>query len=128
MNRDRKGAVILNAYALFGILAATLSIGIGVAIQRAIGVETAWAWLIGVNVSAAAAYAYDKNAARGDKLRVPEMILHLLALSGGSPAALIAQRVLRHKTVKTRFQVVFWLIVAIQIAAVVLCLRSRYGG
>jgi uncharacterized membrane protein YsdA (DUF1294 family) len=39
--------------------------------------------------------------------------LHLFALAGGWPGALIAQRLLRHKTKKQSFQVVFWATVAL---------------
>lgn len=35
--------------------------------------------------------------------------LHALELLGGWPGALLAQQLLRHKTKKTSYQVVFWL-------------------
>jgi len=53
-------------------------------------------------------YAIDKMAARKRHRRIPEKLLHLLALMGGWPGALAAQRVLRHKCSKQRFLVVFW--------------------
>tara|TARA_B100002051_G_C16273480_1_gene410040 strand:+ start:194 stop:514 length:321 start_codon:yes stop_codon:yes gene_type:complete len=56
-------------------------------------------------------YAWDKWRARRAGYRVPEKTLQLLALCGGWPGALLGQRVLRHKTRKTRFQIVFWLCV-----------------
>ena len=58
-----------------------------------------------------AAYAIDKSAAKGGRRRIPENSLHLLALAGGWPGAFVAQRLLRHKTRKVSFQVVFWLTV-----------------
>ena len=64
-----------------------------------------------------AAYAIDKKAAERDARRsgarrngarrVPESTLHLLSLLGGWSGAWIAQRVLRHKTVKQPFQSLF---------------------
>lgn len=54
------------------------------------------------------AYAYDKSSARNKQRRIPERTLHLLALIGGWPGALIAQHRLRHKTKKTSFLAVFW--------------------
>ena len=54
-------------------------------------------------------YAWDKRQAKQRGWRVPEKRLHLLSLLGGWPGALLGQRWLRHKSVKTKFQVVFWL-------------------
>ncbi|MEN1925477.1 cold shock and DUF1294 domain-containing protein [Luteimonas sp. MJ293] len=53
-------------------------------------------------------YRSDKMAAQAGRRRTPEASLHLVALAGGWPGALIAQQVFRHKTVKRPFQVVFW--------------------
>jgi uncharacterized membrane protein YsdA (DUF1294 family) len=56
-------------------------------------------------------YAWDKSAARRGAWRVPESTLHVLALLGGWPGALLAQRVLRHKTRKQPFGAIFWVTV-----------------
>jgi uncharacterized membrane protein YsdA (DUF1294 family)/cold shock CspA family protein len=54
------------------------------------------------------AYAIDKSAARNDRRRTAESTLHLFALLGGWPGALAAQWLLRHKSRKQSFKVVFW--------------------
>ena len=53
-------------------------------------------------------YAHDKRAARRGSTRIPETRLHLLELAGGWPGALLAQRWLRHKNRKLRYQFAFW--------------------
>jgi len=54
------------------------------------------------------AYAIDKSAAQSGRWRTQESTLHLLALIGGWPGALIAQNRLRHKSRKASFLLVFW--------------------
>lgn len=82
-----------------------------------------WFWLldylIAINVAAFALYGYDKRAAQGDRLRVPERVLHGVELLGGTPGAFLAQRVFHHKTRKVSYRIVFWLIFAVQAAAVI---------
>lgn len=62
----------------------------------------------GASLVAFIAYGLDKSAARNGRWRTRESTLHLLALVGGWPGALLAQRVYRHKSKKREFQVVFW--------------------
>lgn len=54
-------------------------------------------------------YAMDKSAARRGTWRTPESTLHLLAIVGGWPGAIVAQQTLRHKSQKQPFRFVFWL-------------------
>ena len=58
-------------------------------------------------------YGRDKIAAINHRWRTPEATLQLLALCGGWPGALIAQRHYRHKTSKLSFQVMFYLMITI---------------
>ena len=78
------------------------------------------AYLAGVNLTTLAAYEYDKSVAGSAVAlwRVPEAVLHLLALAGGTPAALAGQHLLRHKTRKEGFRAWLWVIVAVQAAVV----------
>jgi uncharacterized membrane protein YsdA (DUF1294 family) len=54
-----------------------------------------------------ALYAKDKKAAKKGAWRVQENTLHLSALVGGWPGAILGQQLLRHKTQKTSFRLVF---------------------
>ncbi len=61
-------------------------------------------------------YAKDKSAAKKGAWRTPESTLHLFALFGGWPGALVAQQKLRHKSKKQPFRFVFWLTVLLNCA------------
>jgi uncharacterized membrane protein YsdA (DUF1294 family) len=49
-------------------------------------------------------YAFDKAAARAGQPRTRESTLHLCSLGCGWPGALLAQKTLRHKSVKQPFR------------------------
>jgi uncharacterized membrane protein YsdA (DUF1294 family) len=66
-----------------------------------------------VSVLAFATYAQDKAAAQSHKRRIPEATLHMLALLGGWPGALVAQAALRHKTRKQPFRTIFFVVVGL---------------
>ncbi|MBT5231058.1 MAG: DUF1294 domain-containing protein [Methylococcales bacterium] len=84
--------------------------------------RVAWYWLttylVMINATTSLFYAYDKIISITAWLRIPEKILHLLALLGGSPAALLSQQIFRHKTAKKRFLLAYWIIVIIQLGLV----------
>ncbi len=66
-------------------------------------------WYGGLSLLSFIFYARDKSAARRHDSRTPETTLHLLAIAGGWPGAWVAQKLLRHKSIKPAFQFVFWL-------------------
>jgi len=61
-------------------------------------------------------YKDDKYRAKRGDWRTSERTLHLCELAGGWLGGFIAQRRLRHKSIKRSYQVVFWVIVALHIA------------
>lgn len=62
-------------------------------------------------------YRLDKMAAKRSHSRTPEKTLHLLALIGGWPGAIIGQKLFRHKSKKLSFQVTFWATIILNCAA-----------
>jgi uncharacterized membrane protein YsdA (DUF1294 family)/cold shock CspA family protein len=68
---------------------------------------------LGASAFAFIAYALDKSAAQNNQWRIKESTLHTVALAGGWPGAILAQRVLRHKSKKESFQAAFRFTVAV---------------
>lgn len=68
-------------------------------------------WYLLMSLVTFCVYAIDRRAARRKLRRVSERQLHLWALAGGWPGAMLAQQRLRHKTVKRDFH--FWYRVSI---------------
>ncbi|MBL4789798.1 MAG: DUF1294 domain-containing protein [Kordiimonadaceae bacterium] len=62
----------------------------------------------GMSLFAFIAYAIDKSAAVNGRSRISERTLHLMSLIGGWPGALVAQRLIRHKTQKQPFRRFLW--------------------
>ncbi|KRE89559.1 hypothetical protein ASG87_04335 [Frateuria sp. Soil773] len=62
------------------------------------------------------AYRHDKRAAIAGRWRMSESSLQALALFCGWPGAWLAQKWLRHKSSKPAFLVVFWIMVALNLA------------
>lgn len=75
----------------------------------------AWALL---NLLTFFAYWQDKYAAGKGNWRTSESTLHFWSLAGGWPGAWLAQQVLRHKSRKQEFRVVYWATVVLHCAAV----------
>ena len=102
---------------MYLVVAAILAGGAAATVHQ-IPLPWNWSALAGVNVATFLLLGYDKAIAGGRRLRVPEVVLHLLTFLGGTPAAFIGQGLFRHKTRKGSFQAVFWLIVFLQLALV----------
>ena len=74
---------------------------------------------LAASLGAVVAYRVDKSAAQSGRWRTAESTLHALALIGGWPGALIAQRLFHHKSRKASFQVAFLATVALNCSALV---------
>ena len=92
-----------------------------------LGLAPVYAWLVSMNGMALLLYGYDKRQAVVVRTRVPELVLHAAALFGGSPGALLGQRLFRHKTRKRRFQIAYAAIVVLQAAALYVYWRHLRG-
>jgi len=126
MNRKRHNSPIKT----YGALAAVLVISGSVLLIKTSDIfDVVSAWFISVNVITFIFLAYDKMVAGGSVTRIPEHVLIGLVFAGGSGAALIGMKTLRHKTSKSSFQLKFRIAVALQMLLIMLWylwLRPRF--
>ena len=64
------------------------------------------------------AYGIDKFKAKHAMWRTPEKTLHMLEALCGWPGAMLAQCLLRHKSYKKSFRIVFWCMVVLNLLVV----------
>lgn len=81
-------------------------------------------YLIIVNLAAFLLMGIDKSKAKRGAWRIPEMVLFLSAIIGGSIGANLGMQIFRHKTKHKSFAIGMPLILVLQIALVIAgCLR-----
>lgn len=73
---------------------------------------------VAINVATFVLYGLDKLLAVTQSRRIPERTLQFTAFLAGSPGALLAMKVFRHKTSKTSFQFVLAILVLVQVLAI----------
>jgi uncharacterized membrane protein YsdA (DUF1294 family) len=95
---DPGGKPDVNYYAVFGGLAAVLSAALFAVLVLFAGWPIYLAWLVAVNPVTFLMYGLDKGLAKADGPRVPEWVLHILALVGGFLGGWLGRAVFRHKT------------------------------
>ncbi|HEV7307688.1 DUF1294 domain-containing protein [Ensifer sp.] len=69
-----------------------------------------------INVAAFGLFWHDKRAARSGRRRISERTLLTVALLGGSPGAMTARHIFRHKTRKEPFRTRLAVIIVFQVA------------
>ena len=115
----KSGKQRTSPFVLYGGIAIVLTAAVMIFLFIQLGWNIIIAYLVSINLSTFLFYGYDKTIAGTSMLRVPEWILHGLAIGGGSPAGLASQKLFRHKTIKASFQKVYWAIVMLQIVVLV---------
>ena len=75
--------------------------------------------LVAVNLFTMLRFWQDKQRAIAGERRIPESDLLGLAIVGGSPGALLARQLFRHKTRKEPFSTWLYLIFALQAGALI---------
>ncbi len=109
----------------FIIFATVLIVILAIILFYFVRLRMKYAWFVSINLITLLFYGYDKNRAKNDGSRIPEIVLHLLALIGGSPCALFGQIYFRHKIRKWSFMAVFVITVIVQIAVIAYWINWR---
>jgi uncharacterized membrane protein YsdA (DUF1294 family) len=117
--------IIHNIYKFYLSVALFLLASIGIALWRYTSIHPLWIYFITITMITFCFYGYDKHQAIHQKIRIPEVVLHILALAGGSAGALAGQYIFHHKTKKLKFQIVFLLIAAAQIGLIIWWVRAK---
>ena len=76
-----------------------------------------------INIITFAVFGIDKLKAIKDKWRIPEKVLFLLSVIGGSVGALLGMYTFRHKTKKTAFRLGIPAILIVQIVLAYFIMR-----
>ena len=103
------------AFKRFAIPSAVLIAGLSVFFVFRLRFHPLLAYLAAINLSTFLLYGIDKLCAVRRWQRVPELLLHILAIAGGSPGALLGQQVYNHKISKLKFILLYWFIVIVQL-------------
>lgn len=107
---DSPGPLFLHAPSLGSIaLLLLLTLPFLHTLTRSSGLFTTYALVI--NVTTFIFYVHDKRRSRIAGWRVKETTLQILSMLGGWPTAYLSMVLLRHKTRKTGFLVLYWVTV-----------------
>lgn len=122
---SRRHPFLFYAILFFGLtLASTL------AIWFLLRWDIVLAWIISITVVTLVAYRFDKSIAGSERVRVPERVLLLLALAGGSLGAILGMYFIgaHHKTSKTSFMLPFYAILVVQVVILGFYFWTRLQG
>ena len=100
--RSRSGS----SMSTFVLVAAVIAIVLYYLISQQVRWHPYQTWLVAWSITAFAFYGWDKMQAQGGGWRVPEIVLHGLALVGGVAGCWAGMLFFRHKTLHSDFVLV----------------------
>jgi uncharacterized membrane protein YsdA (DUF1294 family) len=129
---NRRGASGRDPYILYGLVTFVPALVLAVVLYIAVDpLDAVMAWLLAITAVTFLAYGYDKAVAGTGRTRVPERVLLVLALAGGTPGAVAGMLMFHHKTAKGRFQLKFLLVVGVQAGLLALyytVIKPQFGS
>ena len=105
-----------------------LSLGVLLILSIVLYFYTGWpfylVWLLIINLLTLGLYGFDKGQAKLNGFRIPEIVLHLVAILGGFLGGWAGRSLFRHKTQKGVFTLVLVFATVLHVAGVVWYLAS----
>lgn len=92
-------------YARYAVLGLVLAL-VGGGLVLAAGLHPYVAWVVGWSIATFVFYGLDKSRAQGGGGRIPELVLHGMALIGGFFGGWLGRWYFRHKTLHSAFLLV----------------------
>ena len=75
------------------------------------------AYIIVINVISVLTFSIDKSQSKNNKRRVPEKVLHILALMGGVFGIIVSMYLIHHKSSKWQYYIITYIILLAWILA-----------
>jgi uncharacterized membrane protein YsdA (DUF1294 family) len=108
----------------YGGIATAVAVVAAVGLWWVFRLNLAILWIVALGLATFVMYGIDKQQARRSGLRVPENLLHLLALAGGAIGGWLGMLVFRHKIRHPIFYVVLALGTLVDAALVWFAVRG----
>jgi uncharacterized membrane protein YsdA (DUF1294 family) len=81
-----------------------------------------------INLLGAIVNIVDKVKAKLDKYRIPEKVLWSIGIAGGAVGSYVTMQIIRHKTRKKTFAIIFPILSIIQVALLVYFVSQYYAN
>ncbi len=130
MSRNSYSSARSHPFVFYALIFLGLTLAIALTLWWLLKLDPYLAWFVALSPVTLVAYRFDKIIAGSERLRVPERVLLLLALLGGTPGAVIGMWFLgaHHKTSKQSFIFPFLVILVVQAVLVGIYLWLRFHG
>ncbi len=106
---------------MIGVVVATI-IFITTNVLASVFNSVVFSFIISINLIAVLIFWWDKSQAIESRFRIPNAVLNLIALCGGSLGSIVGVYLFRHKTLKSYFKITLFFYLSIQIVIVYLLL------
>jgi uncharacterized membrane protein YsdA (DUF1294 family) len=102
----------------YGLVLFSIAIITAIILELIFSPGLLYSWLIAINLITFFSFGYDKWASSTSITRIPEKVLLILALTGGTPGALLGMIFFRHKVSKSEFKNKLILVLLVQVVLI----------